>query len=221
MKVVALVPIKMNNERLPNKNIKPFDNGKPLCSYILDTLLMVNQIDEVYVYCSDNKIQEYLPPGVKFLRRSEGLDQNTTKINEVLAAFAHDITADIYVLAHTTAPFITAESIQRGLDKVLSEKYDSAFSAKLIQEFMWSDGKPLNYSLNSIPRTQDLPIIFAETSGFFIYNSATIINKNRRIGINPYIVEVKKIESIDIDTPEDFEIANAIYSKCKENHTDD
>ena len=38
MKTIAIVPIKLNNERLPNKNIKPFDNGAPLCHYIFETL---------------------------------------------------------------------------------------------------------------------------------------------------------------------------------------
>ena len=48
MKTVAVVPIKLNNERLPNKNIKPFDNGLPLCHYIFETLKKVNGIDKIY-----------------------------------------------------------------------------------------------------------------------------------------------------------------------------
>ena len=94
MKTIAIVPIKLNNERLPNKNIKPFDNGAPLCHYIFETLKQVKDIDEIYVYCSNPKIQEFIPLGVKFLRRSETLDQNTTKINEVLSAFAQDVPAE-------------------------------------------------------------------------------------------------------------------------------
>ena len=50
MKTVAIVPMKLNNRRLPQKNTKPFTNGKPLCWYILSTLLKIDQIDEVYVY---------------------------------------------------------------------------------------------------------------------------------------------------------------------------
>ena len=33
----------------------------------------------------------------------------------------------------------------------------------------------------------------------------------RRIGIKPHITEVSGVECVDIDYPEDFEIANAIY----------
>lgn len=215
MKTIAIVPIKLNNERLPNKNIKPFDNGAPLCHYIFETLKQVKGIDEIYVYCSNPKIQEFIPLGVKFLRRSETLDQSTTKINEVLSAFAQDVPADVYVMSHATAPFISPQSIEKGLQAVLQQGFDSAFAVRKIQTFLWKDGKPFNYNLNNIPRTQDLPPIFEETSGFYIYRSEIITELNRRIGDNPYMVEVNAIESCDIDTQEDFDVANAIFKGLK------
>lgn len=70
MKTIAIVPMKLNNRRLPQKNTKPFTNGKPLCYYILSTLLSVEEIDEVYVYCSNSDIKEFIPEGVKYLQRS-------------------------------------------------------------------------------------------------------------------------------------------------------
>ena len=212
MKVVAVVPMKLNSVRLPNKNIKAFDNGKPLCHYILETLKQIDEIDEVYVYCSNPSIQDYIPDGIHYLPRSESLDQNTTKINEVLLSFAKDVPADVYVMTHTTAPFIKAGSIKKGLKAVLSGEYDSAFAVKKLQDFLWKDGKPFNYSLDNIPRTQDLPAIMEETSGFYIYDHSVITERNRRIGDTPYLVEVGGIESVDIDEAEDFDIANAIYN---------
>ena len=186
-----------------------------MCHYIFETLKQVKDIDEIYVYCSNPKIQEFIPLGVKFLRRSETLDQNTTKINEVLSAFAQDVPADVYVMSHATAPFISPQSIEKGLQAVLQQGFDSAFAVRKIQTFLWKDGKPFNYNLNDIPRTQDLPPIFEETSGFYIYRSEVITELNRRIGDNPYMVEVNAIESCDIDTQEDFDVANAIFKGLK------
>lgn len=217
MKIAAVVPMKLNNRRLPQKNTKPFTNGKPLCSYILSTLLSIDEIDEVYVYCSNPDIQQFIPDGVKYLRRSEALDQDTTKMNEVLQCFAKDVPADIYVMTHTTAPFITAESIKKGIDSVKNGEYDSSFAAKKLQDFLWKDGQPFNYQLDNIPRTQDLPPLFEETSGFYIYRSEVMTELNRRIGNNPYIVEVGEIESIDIDEPEDFAIADAVFNHIVKN----
>ena len=198
MKTVAIVPMKLNNRRLPQKNTKSFTNGKPLCHYILSTLLRVEGVDEVYVYCSNPDIQEFIPEGVNYLQRSTSLDQ--------------EVPADIYVMTHTTAPFIKKGSIEKGLEAVKSGEYDSSFAAKKLQDFLWKDGKPFNYELNNIPRTQDLPELYEETSGFYIYRSNVMTDLNRRIGDKPFIVEVGEIESVDIDEAEDFVIADAIYN---------
>lgn len=212
MKIIAVVPMKLNNRRLPQKNTKAFTNGKPLCNYILSTLLTVKKIDEVFVYCSNPDIKEYIPDGVKYLCRSESLDQDTTSMSDVLACFTKEVPADIYVMTHTTAPFISKESIERGLNAVLSGEYDSSFAAKKLQDFLWKDGEPFNYELSNIPRTQDIPSLYEETSGFYIYKKEVMSKLHRRIGEKPYIVEVGEIESIDIDEPEDFTIADAIYN---------
>ena len=115
-------------------------------------------------------------------------------------------------MTHTTAPFISKESIEKGLKAVESGEYDSAFAAKKLQDFLWKDGVPFNYDLTNIPRTQDLPALFEETSGFYIYKRDVMAKLHRRIGENPYIVEVNEIESVDIDELEDFIIADAIFN---------
>ena len=212
MKTVAVVPMKLNNRRLPQKNIRPFPNGNPLCHYILSTLLTVKGIDEVYVYCSNPDICQFIPKEAAYLERSKSLDQDTTKMNEVLQCFAADVPADIYVMTHTTAPFISKTSIENGLNAVKSGEYDSSFAAKKLQDFLWKEGVPFNYELESIPRTQDLPALYEETSGFYIYKHEVITALHRRIGKTPYIVEVGEIESIDIDEMEDFLIADAVYN---------
>ena len=69
MKVVAFVPIRLNSQRVEGKNLRLL-GGEPLLCHILRTLLEVEAIDEVYVYCSDPAVRPYLPDGVRFLRRS-------------------------------------------------------------------------------------------------------------------------------------------------------
>ena len=77
MKVVAFVPIRLNSQRVEGKNLRLL-GGEPLLCHILRTLLEVEAIDEVYVYCSDPAVRPYLPDGVQFLRRSPRLDRNET-----------------------------------------------------------------------------------------------------------------------------------------------
>ena len=211
MKSVAFVPIKLNNERLPGKNLKSFDNGMPLLFYILNTALRVKAIDELYVYCSSNDVLEYLPKGVIFLERPSSLDLSSTSITEVIAMFTQTIKADVYALLHATAPFISVESIERGIYAVRDEVYDCALAVKRHQEFMWRDGKPENYDIYNIPRTQDLKPFYTETTGMYIFTKE-LAKENRRIGECPFLVNVSDIEAIDINEQIDFEIANAIFN---------
>ena len=181
-------------------------------AHILTTLTRVQNIDEVYVYCSNPAICNYLLKGVKFLQRDVRLDSNTTLGAEIYEAFVNEVYADIYILAHTTSPFIRTATIEDAVGRVESGEFDSAYSAKREQSFAWYEGKPLNYSLTHVPRTQDLEAVFVETSAFFIFRREIWRNMQRRIGDNPYMAVTDRIESMDIDNPDDFTLAEAIVA---------
>lgn len=206
MKTIALIPIKLNSQRLPHKNILPIA-GHPLCWHLCNTLSQVKGLDEVYVYCSDPSVQQYIPKVTKFLQRPEWLDGDLVKGFDIYREFIKTVDSDVYVLAHTTSPFIKASSCQTALNHILSGENDSAFSAKRIQTFAWYHGKPINYDLNDVPRTQDMEPIWVETSAFFMFRKEIFTVYNRRIGFNPYIQEVSDIEAIDIDEKKDYDMA--------------
>ena len=205
-RVVAFVPIKLNSQRLPHKNILPLNN-QPLCWHIFNSILNVDLIDETYVYCSNEEIKKYIPPDVTFLKRDSKLDGDLIKGFDIYEAFINEVEADIYILAHATSPFIKSKTIKSALLQMLDNGYDSAFSAQKIQTFAWYKEKPINYNLNDVPRTQDIEPVFIETSSFFMFEKEIFTKKRRRIGFNPFIQEVDSIEAIDIDTQEDYDFA--------------
>ena len=213
MKVVAFVPIRLNSQRVEGKNLRLL-GGEPLLCHILRTLLAVETIDEVYVFCSDEAVRPYLPDGVRFLRRSPQLDRNETLGREIYDAFTAAIDADIYILAHATSPFIRPATVAAALHKVTDEGYDSAFSAERLQTFAWYEGRPLNYALDAIPRTQDIEPVFVETSAFFIFRREIWRDLHQRIGRRPYTAVVDRLEGIDIDYPEDFALAEVIAAQA-------
>ena len=196
MKTVAFVPIRLNSQRVAGKNLRPLD-GSPLMCHILKTLTEVEGIDEVYVFCSDEGIRALLPEGVRLLLRDPSLDSDTTLGREIYDSFTARVGADLYILAHATSPFIRAATLADALGKVRSGEYDSAFSAEKIQTFAWFEGRPLNYALDNIPRTQTIE---PELWG----------GRGRRIGDRPYMAVVDRIEGLDIDYPEDFAMAEII-----------
>lgn len=206
MKTVALVPIKLNSQRLKNKNILPLA-GHPLCWHICNSLINAKGIDEVYVYCSDEAIKQYLPEGVIFKQRDKKLDGDLVKGFDIYRSFINEVDSDVYVLAHTTSPFIKTTSVENALSHILSGEYDSAFSAERVQTFAWYDGKPINYDLNDVPRTQDLEPVWIETSAFFMFKKEIFTEHCRRIGFKPYIQEVCGVEAVDIDEQKDYDFA--------------
>ena len=209
MKIVAFVPIRLNSQRVAGKNLRLL-GGEPLMCHILKTLTAVRSIDEVYVYCSDESIRPLLPDGVRFLRRDTSLDRDTTLGREIYDAFTAEVKADLYVLAHATSPFIRPATIAEALAKVKSGEYDSSFSAERIQTFAWYEGRPLNYRLDNIPRTQTIEPVYIETSAFFIFPRGLWCGDHRRIGDRPYMAVVERVEGLDIDYPEDFAMAEII-----------
>lgn len=208
-KVVSFIPIKLNNQRLPGKNLMEL-NGRPLCDYIFDTVKQIDSITEKYVYCSDERIKEYIPDGLNFLKRDPYLDGFQVKGLEIIDYFVKDVDADVYVLTHVTQPFTKPESIKAALDKVLYEGYDSAFSCTAIQDYCWYKGKPFNYDMKDIVTTQNLEPIYMETGAFFIFRKEVFTKLHQRIGENPYMYVIDQFEAVDIDTKEDFEFAKAV-----------
>lgn len=209
MKIALFIPIKLNNQRLPGKNTMLL-NGRPLCDYLFKTVSEIDEITEKYVYCSDESIKSYMPEQMTFLKRDAYLDGFQVKGLEIIDKFVKDVDADIYVLTHVTQPFTKAESIKNALSKVVSGEYDSAFSAVKLQDYMWMNGKPFNYDMKNIVRTQDLDPIYMETGAFFIFRKEVFTELGQRIGNNPYIYEIDQFEAVDIDTAEDFEFAKAV-----------
>lgn len=217
MKVVLFIPIKLNNQRLPGKNIMDLA-GRPVCDYLFKTVSEIDEISEKYVYCSDEAIKQYMPDNITFLKRDKSLDDYLVKGLDIIEAFVKDVDADIYVLTHVTQPFTKADSIRNALEKVVSGEYDSAFSAVALQDYMWYQGKPFNYDMTDIVKTQELEPVYMETGAFFIFRKEVFTKLHRRIGENPYIYEIDQFEAVDIDTREDFEFAKAVAAYLSQNN---
>lgn len=217
MKTVAFVPIKLNNERLPGKNLKKFSDGTPLVKIILTKLVALKDIviDEVYCYCSSNEIVEYLPEGVEWLQRPVFLDDKYCKGRAIYEEFVKTINADVYVLCHATAPFTSTEHIRECIEAVQSGKYTSSFAGQKLQTFFWKDGKPFNFDLSNPPRTQDMEAFYTENPSPYVFTKEMFEKFHARSSYHPYIVECEAMECVDVDNADDFELADAVYGVIK------
>jgi len=209
LKISALVPLKLNSRRLPNKNFLML-GGKPLAVHIFDTLSTLSELSSIYCFTSQSQVMDLLPEDVELLIRPNYLDGDEVKGNELFGYAVDRIDADIIVLCHATGPFITGESISKGIKAVVSGEYDSAFSVVKHQSYAWFGDQPINYNPSDMIQTQLLTPVMVETSGFYIFKKDNYLRYGNRIGKNPFMVPVSFKESVDIDNPEDFSLATAL-----------
>ena len=211
MKFIGYVTVRLNSKRVPRKSIRRIGN-KPLVSRAIETLGNVSSVSDIVLYASQESLKEYIDPGLeyRFVRRDPALDSDDTTFNDVLDSIIDQLTADYLVFLSCTAPFIKPHTIQDMITHIEEEQYDSAFTANAMNAFCWFDGEPLNYDPGNVPRTQDLVPLLVETSSLYIFSKELYTKLKRRIGFRPYVKPVDLLEGWDIDTPQDFKIAEMI-----------
>jgi CMP-N-acetylneuraminic acid synthetase len=218
-RVVALLPMKANSERVKGKNFRLLA-GKPLFQWILDALLANAEIDQVVINTDAKNI--LLENGllesnrVVIRERKPELCGDLVSMNLILADDIAAVPADTYLMTHTTNPLISSDTIGQALD-IYHEKlasYDSLFSVNKVQtRFYRTDMSPVNHDPDDLIRTQDLEPWFEENSCIFIFNSESFAQTNARIGKSPQMFITPALESVDIDEPEDWEMASALAER--------
>ena len=212
-RVVAVVPLKERSQRFPGKNFVAL-NEKPLYESILNSLSLVNEIQEIYIYSSSTKFRVPFQNKTKKIfhkTRVEDLDGDDVSINEVLRHFLNETEAEIIVLAHATAPFISAETISVCINRVTNGLNDSALAAIELHKFAVFNGTALNFNRDEdLPPLQRIEPVIIEQGGLYVFRKSDFLVTNSRVGFNPYFAYLNFFESIDIDTLEDFELAKAL-----------
>ena len=207
--------MKKNSQRVSGKNFKEFC-GKPLFHWVLDTLLSIEQIDQVIINTDarETLAQFSICESDKLIIRDRPLELrgDSVSMNLVLANDIQATPADIYLMTHTTNPFITKTTILGAVEKFQLESaragVDSLFTVDKIQSrFYRASGIPINHDPNNLIPTQDLEPWFEENSNLYIFTKDSFQKTRARIGMKPIMFESPRFESIDMDTPEDWEFA--------------
>ena len=212
LKTACFIPIKLNSERVPGKNFRML-NGKKLYEYIIEHVIEANCFDDIYVDTNSAEITEYIhEKGINLIPRLDKLAQNTANGNDLLL---HHIGLypdyDCYFQLFATAPYLQPKTIKKCAEVLYSsEEYDSCFTAIKSNGFYWFNNVPVNYRPGILPRSQDMVPVIEETTGMYGITKEALLRYCCRIGRNPYIHLVSKFEAVDINTEEDFILAEFI-----------
>jgi CMP-N-acetylneuraminic acid synthetase len=211
----ALVAVRSGSVRVVNKNIRPFA-GSSLLEIKLRQLRSLSCLDGVVVNSNDRAMLEIAENlGCETVLRDEYFASNYVSMNEVYRDMAEHFSADTVVYANVTNPLISGDSIAEAVH--LFEKpdktYDSVNTAHFIKEFMFLDGKPINYNIDKMPRSQDLPDIMALNFACSVISREEMIAYGNVIGKKPFLYNIPETEATDIDNEIDFEFAEYLYRK--------
>lgn len=212
--VKALIAVRSGSQRVPDKNIRPFA-GSNLLEIKIKQLLKVKNLDGVIVNSDDEKMLGMASKlGVEVVEREPYFASNIVSMSEVYQNMAEHANADIIAYTNVTSPLVKTETIEAMIDFFLNQSsHDSLNSAHAVKEFMFLDGKPINYSLDKQPRSQDLPDIFAINFAVSLISRDNMVLYKNIVGKKPHLYPISEIESVDIDTVIDFEIAEFLFQK--------
>lgn len=214
-RVVALLPMKANSERVKGKNFREFC-GKPLFRWILDSLLEVEEIDQVVIntdareILANNGLRE--TERVIIRDRKTELCGDLVSMNLILEDDVKHIDADTYLMTHTTNPLMSAATIRGALadfrEARENKTADSLFTVDKIQtRFYRADASPVNHDPQNLIRTQDLEPWFEENSNLYLFTADSFTTTRARIGNRALMFESPRFESIDIDDQSDWDFA--------------
>ncbi len=212
MKTACFIPIKANSERVPGKNLRVL-NGKKLYEYICEHVKEADVFDDVYIDTNSNEVAEYAKSmGFYVIDRKPELAKNTANGNDLLVYHFETYSEyDYYFQLFATAPYLKAETIRACYDQLItSQEYDSCFTALENHSFYWLSGTPINYRPGILPRSQDMLPVIEETTGLYGISKESLSKYRCRIGRKPYMHFVSKFEAVDINTEEDFKVAEYI-----------
>ena len=211
--IAAIIPLKMNSRRLPNKNFLSL-GGIPLCAHVFNSISQVTGVD-TYCYCSNPRVMELLPPSIRYLPRDSFYNGDEVLGRDLFASAIKKIPGyDHILITHATSPFVKTESFQSAIDFYLSnlDQYDSLVACRKFDKYAWFDGQTLNYDPYEMIQTNHISPVIVETSGFYFFSTSHYLTTGSRIGYRPYFWELSYTESLDIDTHSDFKEAQRLFA---------
>lgn len=219
-----MIPARMGSKRVPKKNIRLLA-GQPLISYALKSATESGVFDEIYLNSEDNLFapiaEEY---GVSFFQRKKEYATDETNNDEFLYDFINKTSSDFVIQLLPTSPFITSEQIKKFVETLITNTETTLVSVANHKIAGIYNNTPLNFS-QSEPHisSQKMTPIQTYATVLMGYDTKCLSNQFKNMGFGYHgevgktaYFEIDGLAKIDIDTEEDFQLADFIMKYIKE-----
>ncbi len=221
--ILVVIPARGGSKGIPRKNLRLMDN-KPLISYSIGVAKASQYVDDVVVTTDDSQIALIAEKfGASVVRRSEELSGDNTLLDPVIhdAMIQKEKLAfdeyDIIITLQPTSPLIKTRTLDEAIEKFEDFGIDSVISVVDDRHLSWGyDENNQRYFPNYIERLNraDLPKSYRET-GAILATRRSFVQENSRLGSNIDIIEISREESVNIETYEDWWLAQNYLRKKK------
>lgn len=234
MNILAVIIGRGGSKGFPHKNIQLLA-GKPLVAWTIEHALACRRVSEVVLSSDSQAILEIgrQYPGLHCFARPDDLAHDTATVD---AAVRHGVTtwesatgkiSDVVAILYANVPIRPADLTDRVIDKLLTTGADSVQCVYRVGKMhpLWmrklsgSQGDQLEpYQPNEIYRRQDLPAVYMLSSGAIAVTRQSLFNidpthPHQFLGVDRRAVVHDEDQVIDIDTPLDLRIAQAVFEQ--------
>ena len=227
MKALAIITARGGSKRIPRKNIKEFCN-KPIIAYSIEAALQSGCFSTVMCSTDDEEIAaiaKQYGAEVPFYRSPETSNDYATTadvLKEVIAEYEkRGITFDYFCCLYPTAPFVSPEKIRYGYDMMIEKNANGAMP---VVQFSYPIQRALKIDDNKIAmiqpehlksRSQDLMKTYHDAGQYYWYKVDAFRNEQNIMMLNPIAIVTPEDEVQDIDTLEDWKMAEIKYELLK------
>lgn len=215
-KITAVIPVKGNSARLPDKNILPFGDS----NLLLHKINQLKQVEGLYeIICSsdsDKMLEIAEKAGIKAIKRPTKYADESVPFGMFLEYVCDIVEGDHVMWACATSPcvepYLYNKAIKTYFEK-LKEGYDSLITCDPYKTYLMDEKGPLNFSMGLAHKnSEQLPMLYHFTNGINLAPTEKIREWHYNYGPNAYRLMINKREAADIDDVYDYEMAKALYA---------
>jgi len=224
-KVIAIIPARGGSKRIPNKNIKLFAS-QPIISYSIKAARDTDLFDRIIVSTDSEEIAEVAKTygaEVPFVRPAELADDFSGTISVLLHALnwlsEYGFATDYFCCIYATAPFVQPEHVIEGFNLLKKRNASTAFSVTTFPYPIFralkvsEDGRiAMFWPEHENSRSNDLPEAYHDAGQFYWGNTKRFLTEKKLFSSDSVPVILPRYSVQDIDTPEDWETAEKMYS---------
>ncbi len=216
-KVIVMIPARLGSKRILKKNIR-YMMDKPLICYPIEMAIQTGMCDEVWVNTEDETLGKVAEKyGAGFHKRPAELASDTATNREFTYEFLTKHECDYLVMANTTSPLLRKKTWLDFMEYLQRNEFDTILSVVSEKAETFFMDKPLNFSLAEKVNSQ-----FLEPTKKIVWSLTAWKRKSfmslQEKGVNPVyggsigLFEIPKDEACDLDTEEDWRIAEGILT---------